>query len=178
MDNLPFSVKCERVLFIYLSFFRNYFLFLLIRHDRRPLNPLLKVVTHDRQWCSLPVGIVRVLKREIRDPPSLYELSLRKFYVKWWGSCMVNYLPRMVFEYVRNGPIGHCNSLYCVTPLFRECYFSVLQRQHERTKFTYSAIFCSKECTEMWLWQNSSIYKDIEWTLEDGEGDEDEDEGN
>lgn len=85
---------------------------------------------------------------------------------------MMRYLPQVVYCYVRNGPIGHCNNLYCVTPLFRECYFCVLQRQHDRTtKFTYSAIFCSKECSEMWLWQNSSIYKDIEWRLEEDEPD-------
>lgn len=146
------------------------------------MNPLLKVVTTDLQWCSLPMGVVKVHKRQIRDPPSLYESSLRKFYTTFWGrvpeQCLMHYLPRVVYEYVENGPIGHCNNLYCVNPLFRECYFSVLQRQHERpAKFTYSAIFCSKECSEIWLWQNSSIYKDVEWNLEQDQanGDDDDD---
>lgn len=117
------------------------------------------------------MGIVTVRKRHIRHPSSLCELALRKFYTSFWGYILEVYLcqllPRMVYDYVRAGPIGHCNNLYCVTPLFRECYFNVLQRQHGAAKIIYSATFCSKECSEMWLWQNSSIYKDIEWNCED-----------
>ena len=33
---------------------------------------------------------------------------------------------------------------------------------------------CSKECSEMWLWQQNSIYKDITWKLEEGGDTEDE----
>lgn len=136
----------------------------------KPRNQLLKVVTNDRQWCSLPMGIVNVFNRETRQPSSLFELTLRKFYTTFWGYIlehyMINYLPRVIFEYIRNGPIGHCNNLYCVTPLFRECYFCVLRRQNGPVKYTYSAIFCAKDCAEMWLWQNNSIYKDVEWNLE------------
>lgn len=146
----------------------------------KPLNTLLKVVTKDGQWCSLPMGLAVLHKRQTRTPASLFELTLRKFYTTLWGhfleQCLMHYLPRVVYQYLLNGPIGHCNNIYCVTSVFRECYFSVLQRQHERApKFTYTAIFCSKECTEMWLWQNSSIYKDIEWGLEQDYQEEDDD---
>lgn len=116
------------------------------------------------------MGVVIVLKRQIRSPATLYELGLRKFYTTFYGyildKFMIHCLPRVVYQYIRNGPMGHCNNMYCVTPLFRECYFCVLKRQHGTAKLTYSAIFCSSECAEVFLWQNSSIYKDIEWDLE------------
>lgn len=136
--------------------------------EEKPRNELLKVYSSTiKRWFNLPQGVYKVHNRILRNPFSLFELSLRKFYTTFWGYVMdillSDQIPFVLLEYIRAGPIGHCSNMFCVVPLFRECYFSALHRQHSHENLIFSSIFCSKDCSDVWFKNNGAMYMEIEW---------------
>ncbi|XP_031636758.1 leucine-rich repeat and death domain-containing protein 1 [Contarinia nasturtii] len=102
-----------------------------------------------------PNSLSEYCLRSLYESRSLYEIVCVKL--------PSDGLPKNVFQNVMCGPICRCGYSECNKPLFTECHFSLMKKNHSPSHIIFSNMFCSETCRTKWHDDHKAKYHPIGW---------------